>query len=94
MNEVIHTTPLSANSLDTSEILLIFSSLSSGVKPRFLLRPVLTLSPSNTYAGIPRETKYSSRANDIVVLPAPDKPADYTNHSYNVVFYLYYIIPV
>jgi hypothetical protein len=38
------------------------------------LRPLLTLSPSSPYAGIPRETKKASNSNAIDVFPAPDKP--------------------
>ena len=74
MKLVMQTIPPSANSLATSLILLMFSSLSSGEKLRFLFNPVLTLSPSSTYAGIPREQRYSSRAKEMVVFPAPDKP--------------------
>lgn len=47
MKLVMHTKPASANSLATSAIRRTFSSLSSGVKPRFLLRPWRILSPSN-----------------------------------------------
>jgi len=50
---VMQTMPPSEKSLDTSEIRRMFSSLSSWVKPRFLLRPVRILSPSKLYAGIP-----------------------------------------
>ena len=39
MNEDRTTIPASANSLATSEILRMFSSRSSGLKPRFLFRP-------------------------------------------------------
>ena len=42
------TTPASAKSLATSPILLMFSSLSSGLNPRSLLRPNRILSPSKT----------------------------------------------
>ena len=39
MNDVRQTMPPSAKSLATSEIRRMFSSRSSGVKPRFLFRP-------------------------------------------------------
>ena len=39
MKEERTTIPASANNLATSEILRIFSSRSSGLNPRFLLRP-------------------------------------------------------
>jgi hypothetical protein len=74
MKLVRQTIPPSANNLATSDMRRIFSSRSSGEKPRFLLSPVRMLSPSRLYAGIPLPTRYSSRANDIVVFPAPDKP--------------------
>ena len=74
MKLVRHTMPPSANSLATSEIRRMFSSLSWGVKLRFLLRPVRMLSPSSEYEGMPWLTRYSSRANEMVVLPAPDRP--------------------
>ena len=68
------TIPASANNFATSLIRRIFSSRSSAEKPKFLLRPVLMLSPSNPQAGIPLEQRYSSTAKLIVVFPAPDKP--------------------
>ena len=77
------TTPESANNFPTSATLLIFSSLSSGANPRFLFNPVLMLSPSNPYAGIPLETKYSSTAKEIVVFPAPERP----NQESEIVFF-------
>jgi len=83
MKLVRHTMPPSANSLATSAIRLIFSSRSSGLKPRFLLRPWRMLSPSRLYAGMPWPTKYDSSANEIVVLPAPDKPDTACKHIIN-----------
>jgi hypothetical protein len=61
----------------------MFSSLSSGVNVRFLFNPVLILSPSNPYDGMPRETRYSSSANETVVFPAPDKPVNQMVHPRN-----------
>ena len=46
-NEHNATTPESANNFPTSATLRIFSSRSSGAKPKFLFKPVRTLSPSN-----------------------------------------------
>lgn len=46
MKLAMHTRPASANSLATSAIRRMFSSRSSGLKPRFLFRPCLMLSPS------------------------------------------------
>ena len=80
---VIHTIPPSAKSFATSEIRRMFSSLSSCVKPRFLLSPVRILSPSKLYAGIPWLTRYSSRAKEMVVLPAPERPVNQTVHPLN-----------
>ena len=48
------TTPESANNRPTSATLRMFSSLSSGVNVRFLFNPVLMLSPSNPYDGMPK----------------------------------------
>ncbi|RNA31799.1 Met14p [Brachionus plicatilis] len=79
MNEERHTIPESANNLETSPILRMFSVRSSGLKPRFELRPCLMLSPSKVYVEIRRVfTKYSSKANDRVVLPEHDKPVNQT----------------
>ena len=83
MKLVSETIPPSANNLATSEILRIFSSRSSGVKPRLLLRPWRMLSPSRLYAGMPWLTRYSSRANEIVVLPAPDRPREEIHNNYS-----------
>ena len=74
MKLVTQIIPASANSFATSPTLLMFSSLSPGLKPRFLLRPVRRLSPSRPYVGIPRKQRYCSSALAIVVLPAPDRP--------------------
>ena len=52
-NEHSATTPESANNRPTSATLRMFSSLSSGENPRFLFNPVLMLSPSNPYDGMP-----------------------------------------
>uniref|UniRef100_A0A0E9UX08 Uncharacterized protein n=1 Tax=Anguilla anguilla TaxID=7936 RepID=A0A0E9UX08_ANGAN len=46
MKLVMHTRPASANSLATSAMRRMFSSLSVEVKPRFLLSPWRMLSPS------------------------------------------------
>ena len=46
-NEHNATTPESANNFPTSATLRIFSSRSSGANPKFLFKPVRTLSPSN-----------------------------------------------
>ena len=53
-NEHSATTPESANNRPTSATLRMFSSLSSGENPRFLFNPVLILSPSNPYDGMPK----------------------------------------
>ena len=53
-NEHSATTPESANNRPTSATLRMFSSLSSGENPRFLFNPVLMLSPSNPYDGMPK----------------------------------------
>lgn len=70
----MHMIPASANNFATSPTLLIFSSLSSGLNPRFLFSPVRRLSPSSPYVGIPLKHKYCSKAFASVVFPAPDKP--------------------
>ena len=47
MNEVMEIVQESANNLETSEILRMFSLRSLSEKPRSLFKPNLTLSPSN-----------------------------------------------
>ena len=38
---------------------------------------------SNYVCGLPRETRYSSSANETVVFPAPDKPVNQMVHPRN-----------
>jgi len=73
-NEHKVTTPDSAKSLATSATRRMFSSRSSSVNPKSEFRPNLILSPSRLNAGTPLVTKWSSRWNERVDLPAPDRP--------------------
>lgn len=71
--------PEEANNFETSEILLMFSALSSGEKPKPLLSPPLMISPSrmNTFvlsSSIP--SNLALIASDKVDLPAPEKPVN------------------
>lgn len=74
----IDTTPLSANSLATSATRRMFSSRSVWLNPRFLFKPVRTLSPSSPYAGMPRDTRNASSSKAIEVFPAPENPVSQT----------------
>src|ERR1700759_3276823 len=69
----------SANSLDTSDTLRIFSFLSLGEKPRSELRPNRTLSPSRRYALRLRSfRRYCSSAEAMVDLPEAERPVSQT----------------
>src|SRR5688572_3083974 len=71
--------PEAAKSLETSEILLMFSALSSAEKPRSLLRPFLMTSPSRmkTLCGSPRSvSNLALSALERVDLPAPERPVN------------------
>jgi hypothetical protein len=73
--------PLKAKSFETSEILLMFSVLSSAEKPRPLFKPVLMTSPSkiNTFFESPRDVSNCFlRASDRVDFPAPERPVNQT----------------
>lgn len=79
MKATKHICPERANSLDTSEILLIFSALSSAVKPKSLLRPYLIISPSrikHLFESPKRWFSLALIALDKVDLPAPEKPVN------------------
>lgn len=69
MKLVMQTIPASANSLATSEILLIFSSLSFGLNPRFLLRPVKSIIAKIKRKGTATKTKQTETI--IVFLISP-----------------------
>lgn len=66
MNDVIVNAAEDANSLETSPILLMFSSLSLSEKPRSLFKPNLMLSPSNLKADLRRWRRCCSSAVAIV----------------------------
>ena len=71
--------PESANNLATSEILLIFSALSSAVNPRSLLRPLRITSPSRIKHLRESPSILSSSAlTDVesVLLPEPESPVN------------------
>lgn len=53
----------------TSPTLLIFSSLSAGEKPKSLLSPNRTLSPSNLNALLPNSNNSNSKAQANVDFP-------------------------
>lgn len=74
--------PLSAKSLPTSPIRLMFSSRSWGEKPRFLLRPCLTLSPSSRAVSLPRSSRACSSVQATVLLPDPDRPVNQRTHPF------------
>jgi hypothetical protein len=74
-----HIWPESEKSLATSDILLIFSALSSAVKPRSLLRPLLITSPSKIKHLRESPSILSNSALtavDKVLLPEPDSPVN------------------
>ena len=71
--------PERENNLATSEILLMFSALSSAVNPRSLLRPLRITSPSRIKHL--RESpsilsSYSLTEVDNVLLPEPKRPVN------------------
>jgi hypothetical protein len=72
--------PVSAKSFDTSPIRRMFSSRSAAEKPRFLLSPCRTLSPSRRQEARPRECSACSRVHATVLLPLPLKPVNHTTH--------------
>ena len=79
MKATKHTCPDRANSLDTSEILLMFSALASGEKPRSLLRPVLMTSPSrmkHLFWSASMRSSLTLMAVESVDLPAPERPVN------------------
>ncbi len=63
-----------AKSLATSPIRRMFSSLSLAVKPRLLLSPCRTLSPSSSTVTRPRSASAFSSVHATVLLPLPLRP--------------------
>ena len=55
----------------------MFSTRSAAVKPRSLLRPWRTLSPSSMTVWTPRACSFASTRLAIVDLPAPDRPVNH-----------------
>jgi hypothetical protein len=85
-----------AKSFETSEILLMFSALSSAEKPRSLLRPCLMTSPSRmkTLLWSPRRLlSLALMAFERVDLPAPDNPVNQKVAPFSKV-YLYSVFRV
>jgi hypothetical protein len=79
MKATKHICPERAKSFATSEILLMFSALSSAEKPKSLLSPYLMTSPSriNTFLLSPIITSsLALSAFERVDLPAPEKPVN------------------
>src|SRR3569833_1614055 len=70
---------LMANSLETSEILRMFSALSSAEKPKSLLRPFLITSPSkikHLFLSPNIKSNFSLTELERVDFPAPDNPVN------------------
>ena len=74
--------PASTISLATSATRRMFSTRSASVKPRSLLRPWRTLSPSSRYVWRPSAWSFFSTRLAIVDLPAPDSPVNHTTHGW------------
>jgi hypothetical protein len=74
ISAAITTTPASARWRASSVARRRFSRRSSGVKPRFLLRPVRRMSPSRTAERMPERSRRFSSAWASVDLPEPDRP--------------------
>src|SRR5438876_12128326 len=70
--------PASVNSFATSPMRRMFSVRSAGEKPRFLLRPWRTLSPSRTKACTLRSQSAFSSATAMVDFPEPERPVNQT----------------
>ena len=71
--------PDKAKSLETSEILLMFSALASAEKPKSLFNPFLITSPSRmkTLVESPRSlSNLSLTAFERVDFPAPERPVN------------------
>jgi hypothetical protein len=69
--------------LETSEILLMFSVLSSAENPRSLLSPILMMSPSRMKVLLESLTSLSSlslTAMEIVDFPEPESPVNQKVH--------------
>ena len=89
MKATKHTYPESANNFDTSEILLIFSFLSSAENPKSLLSPYLMISPSkiNTLFLSPSSlSSFSLIAVERVDFPAPDSPVNQKVAPFSIVY--------
>lgn len=80
MKDVIDMVHESANNLDTSLILLMFSLRSASENPRSLFKPNLILSPSSLYADNPFCKSNCSRAHAMVLLPDALRPVSQTVH--------------
>src|SRR5207253_5352419 len=78
MKAVSATMPASVNSFATSPMRRMFSVRSAGEKPRFLLRPWRTLSPSSTKACTLRSQSAFSSATAMVDFPEPERPVNQT----------------
>ncbi len=80
MNAVITIRPASTMSLATSPVRRMFSTRSAAVKPRSLLRPWRTLSPSSRYVRTPSACSSRSTMFAIVDLPLPERPVIHSTH--------------
>ena len=69
--------PAERKSFEISAMRRMFSNLSALLKPRLLLIPHRTLSPSSTWQNIPFENKCFSNANARVVLPEHGSPVNH-----------------
>ena len=74
MKEVSVIRPASFISFATSATRRIFSIRSCSLKPRFLFRPIRTLSPSRSMVCLPSAKSLFSTSLISVDLPAPDRP--------------------
>ena len=79
MNATKHIYPDKAKSFDTSDILLIFSALSSAENPKSLFRPLLMISPSrikHLFVSYNMWSNLALTALDKVDFPAPENPVN------------------
>ena len=69
--------PALTNNEATSAVLLIFSTLLSGIKSKSRLSPCLKLSPSKEKYIISFKESFFSTSFAIVLLPEPDNPVNH-----------------